>query len=105
MNQHKVFSSGFSNDAWVGSVFPYIFTDVFPNLIKNSRRTCKMYACKIAVAETNFTEFRTICINKVNNAIGQAGLLQNLHKQMCAENLGVGRFPDNNISTQCCGSW
>ena len=101
MGDDEVFSTGFTDNPWVGFVLGDVLANGLPQVAKDAGTACEMQACEIGVIEDHIACNRTVYGHQIDHPIGQSGSMQQFHDDVGRIDLLVRWFPHHHVAHQC----
>ena len=103
MCHDEVLATGFSHDARVGFVLGNVLSNGLPEVTEHAGGPGEVKSSKVWVGEDHVACSRPINGHEVDDALGQACCVKQLHDDVGGIDLVVGRLPDHHIAHQGSG--
>ena len=94
----EILAASFTDNARIRLVLGNVLADGLPQVTENTRAACEMQSGKVRVGEHDITCGRTVDGHEVDDALRQAGSVQQLHDNMGGVNLVVRGLPHDHIA-------
>ena len=98
MSEDKVLATCLAYDFWIRFIMPQVLSDLTPQSIERRGRARKMEPRQITAARNHLTDHATLSRDEIHYAIGQAGLLENLHQEIVRMDRRSRRFPYRHVT-------